>query len=98
MSYDKFLYEDLAAINHTILGCFPDKIVGRKYNSDATVIDWRMSDDDHIDLLMVEENEEDVQDMPFVAVRLHLDVLDLRETLWREDTIRYALIHWEEES
>lgn len=67
------------------------QVIGQHYHAGAMVLDWRWSDDDHLDFLLVEEDGE----WPFVAIRVHADALDVRTDLWRQDTIRYALISWE---
>lgn len=68
------------------------EIVGRKYHDNAIVLDWRWYDDDHLQFLLVEEEDEE---KPFVIIRVHADAKDQREDITRDDTIRYAMISWE---
>jgi hypothetical protein len=84
---DKFAYEqDQSA-------WIDFEVIGHKYNSDAIILEVAWHGDDHMLVLMVEEDA-DHPGEPFVIVRLHLDALDVRHEVQRMETFRDAFIMW----
>lgn len=71
-------------------------VIGKRYNSNAIILDCKQDEDDSVLVLMVEEDDEHPGE-PFVITRLYFSALDVRHDLdlGRIDTIRYALIAWE---
>jgi hypothetical protein len=70
------------------------EVNGRKYNSDAIILDTAGPDDEGNMMVLVVEEDADHLDTPFVIFHVSLDALDVRHEIQRMETFRDAFIVW----